>query len=70
MKEANMYIGPYKVVKIFRKSMRRKVLKRGLSIEDAKAMVKRYPSNSRHMVVFVKQFWSDKFFVNKNQFLN
>jgi len=34
-----VYIGTYKVVKIFRVSNRRQVLKRGLTIDEAKRVV-------------------------------
>lgn len=56
------YVGPYKVVKQFRVSRRRQVIKRGLNIEEAKSLVKSYPSNRNHMVVFYKQFSSDKYY--------
>lgn len=58
----NEYIGPYKVVKIFKVSGRRRVLERGLSREEAKRVVARYPDSSRSMVVFYKQFSSDKYY--------
>ena len=57
------YIGPYKVVKIFRISGRRQVLARNLTLERAKQIVKSFPDSTRHMVVFTKQFWADKYFV-------
>ena len=57
------YIGTYKVLKVFRKSGRRQVIARGLSIEEAKARVKRYPDSQRSMVIFTKQFNSDKYFI-------
>ena len=44
----------YKVVKIFRVSGRRKVLETGLTLSEAKRVVKSYPNNSRSMVVFFK----------------
>ena len=56
------YIGPYKVVKQFRVSRRREVIKRNLTIDEAKSLVKSYPSNKNHMVVFYKQFSSDKYY--------
>ena len=62
-----IYIGTYKVVKLYRKSGRRQVLLRNLSLEVAKIIVKRYPSSNSHMVVFMKQFWSDKWFINKKE---
>jgi len=57
------YIGTYKVVKIFRVSNRRQVLRRGLTREEAKRVVNSYPDSSRSMVVFMKQFTSDKYYV-------
>lgn len=57
-----IYTGPYKVVKVMRISRRRKVLKRGLTEEEARQKVRQYPSSSRSMVVYFKQFSSDKYF--------
>ena len=62
MNNEKTYIGTYKVVKIY-KSTRREVLRRGLTRDEAKAMVSRYPNRSRSMVVFFKQFSADKYFV-------
>ncbi len=56
------YIGTYKVVKIFRKSQRRQILRRGLSLEQAKAVVNDYPDSNTHMVVFMKQFSAQKYY--------
>jgi hypothetical protein len=56
------YIGTYKVVKIFRKSQRREILHRGLSFEQAKAVVSDYPDSNTHMVVFMKQFSAQKYY--------
>lgn len=56
------YIGPYKVVKIFRVSARREVLAKDLSREEAMRMVQRYPDSNRSMVVFMKQYTADKYF--------
>ena len=60
------YTGTYKVVKIFRKSNRRQVLRRGLTREDAKQVVNSYADSSRSMVVFYKQFTAKKYFVIPN----
>lgn len=57
-----IYIGTYKVVKIFRKSGRRKILRKGLTIDEAKRVVNSYPDSNNHMVVFVKQYTADKYF--------
>ena len=62
MRTEKTYIGTYKVVKIFRKSSRREVLRRGLTLDEAKQVVARYPDSSRSMVVFTKQFTADKYF--------
>ena len=56
------YIGTYKVVKIFRVSQRRQVLRRGLTLEEAQRVVNSYPNSNRSMVVFYKQFTSKKYF--------
>ena len=58
-----MYIGTYKVVKIFRVSSRRQVIRRGLTLEEAKRVVNSYPDSNNSMVVFCKQFYADKYFV-------
>ena len=62
MEKEKEYIGTYKVVKIFRVSSKRKVLRRGLTKEQAMSLVKSYPDSSRSMVVFFKQFSSDKYY--------
>lgn len=56
------YIGTYKVYKVFRKSNRRKVLRKGLTRDEAKAVVNSYPDSNRSMVVFDKQFYSAKYY--------
>jgi len=63
MTQEKKYIGTYKVVKIYRVSHRHEVLRRGLTIEEAKSIVNRYPNRTGSMVVFTKQFWADKYFV-------
>lgn len=57
------YIGTYKVYKIFRVSNRRQIIRRGLTIEEAKRLVNSYPNSTRSMVVFSKQFTSEKYFI-------
>lgn len=57
------YIGTYKVYKIFRVSMRREIIRRGLTIDEAKRLVNSYPNSTRSMVVFSKQFTSEKYFI-------
>ena len=62
MNTEKQYTGTYKVVKLFRKSARRKVLKRGLTREEAQTLVRSYPDSNNHMVLFTKQFYADKYF--------
>jgi hypothetical protein len=62
MKTEKEYIGPYKVVKFFRVSQRRQVLKRGLTKEEAKRVVNSYPDSNNHLVGFTKQFTSDRYY--------
>lgn len=61
--EEKKYIGPYKVVKIYRISGRRQVLERGLTKEEAERVVQRHENSSKSMVVFYKQFTADKYFI-------
>lgn len=63
MNNEKQYLGTYKVLKIFRKSRRREVIRRGLTIDEARALVNSYPDSNRSMVIFTKQFWADKYFV-------
>jgi hypothetical protein len=44
----------YNVVKVFRQSRRRQVLRRNLSEADAQIVVKQYKSSMRSMVVYEK----------------
>jgi len=57
-----IYTGTYKVYKIFRKSNRRQIIRRGLTRDAAKALVNSYPDSNRSMVVFDKQFYSSKYY--------
>lgn len=57
------YVGTYKVYKIFRKSNRRKIIRRGLTRDEAKALVNSYPDRSTSIVVFDKQFYANKYFI-------
>lgn len=63
MRNEKTYIGTYKVVKIFRKSQRKKVIERGLTRDEAKRVVNSFPDSSKSMVVFMKQFTADKYYV-------
>lgn len=56
------YIGTYKVMKIYRKSNRREVIRRNLTRDDAKLLVNSYPDSNSSMVVFTKQFTADKYY--------
>ena len=62
MKTEKIYTGPYKVYKVFRVSGRRQIIARGLTREEAKQIVARYPDSNQSMVVFDKQFNSDKYY--------
>jgi hypothetical protein len=61
--ENKTYIGTYKVVKFFKVSGRRQILRRGLSLEEAKRVVNTYPDSNRSLVGFTKQFSANKYFV-------
>lgn len=63
MRNEKTYIGTYKVVKIFRKSQRKEVIERGLTRDEAKRVVNSFPDSSKSMVVFMKQFTADKYYV-------
>lgn len=56
------YIGTYKVVKIFRKSNRRELISRNLTIDEAKRLVNSYPDSNTSIVVFFKQFTASKYY--------
>lgn len=56
------YIGPYKVTKVFKISARREIVERGLTREEAKRVVNNSPSSKNSMLVFEKQFSSEKYF--------
>ena len=56
----NTYTGTYKVVKIFRKSNRRELIRRNLTIDEAKRLVNSYPDKNNSIVVFFKQFTAAK----------
>jgi len=45
----------FKVVKIGRKSGRRSILRRDLTENDARMVVKSYPNSTRSMVVYTRQ---------------
>ncbi len=60
--ENKIYIGTYKVVKLFRVSLKRQVLHKCLSLERAKEIVQSHPDSNRSMVVFYREFSEDKYF--------
>ena len=57
-----VYTGTYKVVKLFRVSRRRQVIRRGLTRDEARRVVNSYPDSSRSMVIFCKQFTAAKYY--------
>lgn len=59
----NQYVGPYKVMKVFKKSGRKEVIRKGLTIEEAKALVNSFPDSNTSMVYFTKQFSAGKYFI-------
>lgn len=66
MQTEKIYIGTYKVYKLFRKSRRKEILRRGLTREQAIQLVQSYPDSNNSMVVFDKQFYSEKYFKTTN----
>jgi hypothetical protein len=62
-KDGSKYIGTFKVLKIFEKSKRRQVIKRGLTRDEAMSVCKSFPSSKRHMVCFTEQFRADKYYL-------
>ena len=57
------YIGTYKVIKFFRTSRRRQILRTGLTREEAKILVQSYPDSNTSLVGFEKQFTADKYYI-------
>jgi hypothetical protein len=57
------YIGTYKVVKIFKVSHRKQILEKNLTLEEAKRLVNSFPDSNTSMVVFYKQYTSEKFYI-------
>lgn len=62
MQNQKIYIGTYKVYKVFRKSQRREIIRKGLTKENAMQLVQSYPNRNTSMVVFDKQFYAEKYF--------
>ena len=62
MQNQKIYIGTYKVYKVFRKSQRREIIRKGLTRENAMQLVQSYPDSNTSMIVFDKQFYAEKYF--------
>jgi len=62
MEAVKVYIGTYKVTKVYKKSGRHEILRRGLTREEAQAVVRSYSNSNTSMVVFDKQFTADKYY--------
>jgi hypothetical protein len=60
--ENKTYVGSYKVVKFFRVSGKRQILRRDLTLDEAKRVVNSYPDSNRSLVGFVKQFTAEKYY--------
>jgi len=56
----------YSVVRINKASQKKQVLKSNLTRTEAMKLAKKYPSNSRSQVVFVKSSNSANFLENRN----
>lgn len=63
MKTEKTYIGTYKLIKFFRTSRRRQILRTGLTREEAQRIVKSYPDSNTSLVGFEKQFTADKYYI-------
>ena len=61
--ENKTYIGTYKVYRVFKVSRKRQIIARDLSRDEAKRLVNSYPDSNTSMVVFDKQFTSDKYYI-------
>lgn len=62
MSNEKEYTGTYKVYRVFRESGRKEIIRRGLTRNEAMCLVSRYHSSRKSMVVFDKQFSSDKYY--------
>ncbi len=62
MEKEKEYTGTYKVYKVFRKSAKRQIIERGLTRDEAVRLVNSFPDSNAAMVVFDKQFTSDKYY--------
>ena len=59
------YTGTYKVFKVFRKSRRRQVIRKGLTRDEAMRLTQSYPDSNTSMVCFDKQFTASKYYEGK-----
>jgi hypothetical protein len=57
------YIGTYKVIKFFRVSRRKQILKRDLTREEAINFVSKIEPTKNNFVGFDKQFTADKYYI-------
>lgn len=64
MENQKIYIGTYKVYKVFRKSARRETIRTGLTREEAQKLVRSFADEPNSMVVFDKEFYDDKYFIS------
>ena len=62
MDTSKTYIGTYKVIKFYRVSGRRQILRRGLTLDEAKRVVNSYPDSSKSLIGFDKQFTAAKYY--------
>ena len=62
MNTEKTYIGTYKVYRVFRKSARREIIRRGMTRDEAMQLVRSYPDSEKSMVVFDKQYYAEKYF--------
>jgi len=61
--ETKKYIGTYKVLKVFKKSHRRQIIRTGLTEKEAQRLAQSYPDSNISMVIYTKQFNADKYFI-------
>ena len=59
-----IYIGTYLVFRVFKKSRRREIIRRGLTRQDAIKLVGSFSDKTTSMVCFDKQFYADKYYKN------
>jgi len=62
MELQKIYVGTYKVYRVFKKSRKRVIIEKGLTREQAKKLVQSFPDSNTSMVVFDKQFSTDRYY--------